>query len=130
MRRHRLPGGTAGNCRGGRRHRGRPRRVDRAARVAGAGMTFTDLLRLTVFLAGAEASALGAVTALSASQKDDTTTLLVAGGWWLAAAAIGLYLGRREAAADALRDALSAARTSVSLPADTPARTAAGRLWP
>ena len=93
-------------------------------------MPFTDLLRLTVFLAGAESTALGAVTILSAGAKDDTLTLLVAAGWWPIAVAIGLYLGRRSRAADGVRDVLAAARTATSLPDENPGRIAVERLWP
>jgi hypothetical protein len=93
-------------------------------------MPFTDLLRLTVFLAGAEATALGAVTVLSAGAKDDTLTLLVAAGWWPVAVAIGLYLGRRSRAAEGVRSALASARTATSLPEESPARIAIERLWP
>jgi hypothetical protein len=93
-------------------------------------MPFTDLLRLTVFLAGAEATALGAVTIISAAGMDDTLTLLVATGWWPISVAIGLYLGRRSRAADGVRDVLGAARTATSLPDETPARIAIERLWP
>lgn len=93
-------------------------------------MPYTDLLRLTVFLTGAEATALGAITALAADRNGDTTSILVAAAWWLIALAIGLYLGRPERAADGVRDALSRARTATSLPPDTPARIATGRLWP
>jgi hypothetical protein len=93
-------------------------------------MPFTDLLRLTVFLAGGEATALGAVTVLSAADKDETLTLLVAAAWWPVAVAVGLYLGRRSRAADGVRDVLGAARTATSLPDDSPGRIAAARLWP
>jgi hypothetical protein len=93
-------------------------------------MPFTDLLRLTVFLAGAESTALGAVTILSAGAKDDTLTLLVAAGWWPIAVAIGLYLGRRSRAADGVRDVLAAAHTTTSLPNENPGRIAVERLWP
>jgi hypothetical protein len=93
-------------------------------------MPFTDLLRLTVFLAGGEATALGAVTVLAAGREDDTLTLLVAAGWWTASVAIGLYLGRPSRAADGVRDALAGARTEVSLPDETPGRIAVERLWP
>jgi hypothetical protein len=91
---------------------------------------FTDLLRLTVFLAGGEATALGAVTAISAGAKQDTVTLIVAAGWWPIAVAIGLYLGRRSRAGDGVRDVLAAARTATSLPDETAARIAVERLWP
>jgi hypothetical protein len=91
---------------------------------------YTDLLRLTVFLTGAEATVLGAIAALSASQKEDTITLLVAAVWWIAAVAIGLWLGRPARAADGVRDALARARTATSLPPESPGRIATGRLWP
>jgi hypothetical protein len=91
---------------------------------------YTDLLRITVFLTGAEATALGAVTALGANRTGDATAILVAAGWWLVSLAIGLYLGRPSRAADDVRDALARARTATSLPHDTPARIAFGRLWP
>ena len=93
-------------------------------------MSFTDLLRLTVFLTGAEATALAAVTILSAGASDDTLTLLVAAGWWPVAMAIGLYLGRRSRAADGVRDILASARTATSLPQEAPGRIAVERLWP
>jgi hypothetical protein len=93
-------------------------------------MPFTDLLRLTVFLTAGEATALAAVTILSAAGMDDTLTLFVAAGWWPAAVAIGLYLGRSSRAADGVRDVLGAARTATSLPDEAPARIAFERLWP
>jgi hypothetical protein len=91
---------------------------------------YTDLLRVTVFVTGAEATALGAITAVGANRDGDTTAVLVAVVWWLAALAIGIYLGRPARAADDVRDALSRARTATSLPQESPARIAAGRLWP
>ena len=93
-------------------------------------MPYTDLLRTTVFLAGAEATALAAVTAYSAGGADDTTAFLVAAAWWLVALVLGLWLGRPAAAADGVRDALARARTATSLPQETPARIAFVRLWP
>jgi hypothetical protein len=91
---------------------------------------YTDLLRTTVFLTGAEATALGAITAIAAGRDQDTRTVLVAAVWWLAALLVGLYLGRPERAAEGVRDALARARTATSLPDETPARIAVGRLWP
>jgi hypothetical protein len=91
---------------------------------------YTDLLRLSVFVTAAEATALGAIAALAAGREATETTLLVAGGWWLVAMLIGLYLGRPQRAADGVREALTEARTATSLPADTPSRIALGRLWP
>jgi len=93
-------------------------------------MPFTDLLRVTVFITGAEATVLGAITAIGANREGDTTTIFVAAGWWLISLAIGLYLGRPSRAAEDMRDPLARARTATSLPSDTAARIAVGRLWP
>jgi hypothetical protein len=93
-------------------------------------LPYTDLLRVTVFLTAAEATALGAIGALAAGRDNDTTTLLVAAAWWLASLAIGVYLGRPSRAGEDVRDALARARTATSLPADSPSRIALGRLWP
>ena len=93
-------------------------------------MPYTDLLRVTVLLTGAEATALAAITAVVSNRDSDTTTLLVAAVWWLAALAIGFYLGRPSRAADELRGALARARTATSLPPETPSRIAIARLWP
>ena len=70
-------------------------------------MPYTDLLRVTVFLTGAEATALGAITAIGANREGDTTTILVAAVWWLISLGIGFYLGRPARAADDVRDALA-----------------------
>ncbi|HSR94019.1 MAG TPA: hypothetical protein VLK56_04060 [Solirubrobacterales bacterium] len=93
-------------------------------------MPYTDLLRITVFLTGAEATALGAITALAAGRDADTRTVIVAAAWWSIALVLGMYLGRPAGAADGVRDALARARTATSLPEESPARIAAIRLWP
>src|SRR5215203_4710812 len=93
-------------------------------------MPFADLLRITVFLAAGEATALGAITALAAGRSEDTTTVMVAAAWWIVALAIGLYLGRASRAAQGVRSALAQARTATSLPAEPPGRVAVARLWP
>ena len=93
-------------------------------------MPYTDLLRVTVFLTGAEATALGAIAAIGANRDGSTATILLAAAWWLASLGIGVYLGRPGRAAAAVRDALARARTATSLPPDTPARITAVRLWP
>jgi hypothetical protein len=93
-------------------------------------MAYSDLIRVTVLLTGAEATALAAVASISANRSTDTTTLAIAATWWLIAVAVGFFLGRPGRAADALRDTLARARTATSLPPETPARIAFGRLWP
>jgi hypothetical protein len=93
-------------------------------------MPFTDLLRVTVLLTGAEATALAAVTAVATNRDSDSRTLAVAAAWWLIALLIGFYLGRPGRATEALRNTLSRARTATSLPVESPARIAIERLWP
>lgn len=93
-------------------------------------MPYTDLLRASVFITAAEATALGAITAVAANRDGDTLVALFAAGWWLLALAIGAYLGRPHRAADDVRDALARARTATSLPDHSPARIALTRLWP
>jgi hypothetical protein len=91
---------------------------------------YTDLLRLTVFLTAAEATALGAISAIGAGRDSDGTTVLVAAAWWLISLAIGVYLGRPSRARDGVREALAQARTATSLPQEESNRIAIGRLWP
>ncbi|HEY2716824.1 MAG TPA: hypothetical protein VGI73_11460 [Solirubrobacterales bacterium] len=93
-------------------------------------MPFTDLLRTSVFITGAEATALGAITAIVVGRDNDSTTLFVAVAWWLVAVALGFWLGRPARAAEDMRDVLARAKTATSLPSQSPARIAAGRLWP
>ena len=94
-------------------------------------MPYTDLLRITVFLTGAEATALGAITALAAGRDNDTTTVA----------------RRRRLVADRARPrhvpgaAVRAPPTASATPSPGPAppprcprtspgRIVAGRLWP
>ena len=93
-------------------------------------MQFCDLLRMTVLLAGGSATALAAITAISANADNDTRTLIVAAVWWTAAIVIGLIGGRASRAADAMRPLLAEARTTPTLPTDNPNRVALARLWP
>jgi hypothetical protein len=93
-------------------------------------MPYTDLLRITVFLTAAEATALGAITAIGADRTGAEGVIVIAAAWWLASLAIGIYLGRPGRVSGDMRDALARARTATSLPSETPARIAAGRLWP
>jgi hypothetical protein len=91
---------------------------------------YTDLLRTSVFITGAEATALGAITAIAVSRDDDSTTLFVALAWWIVAVAIGFWLGRPARAAEDMRNVLANAKTATSLPSQSPGRIAVGRLWP
>ncbi len=93
-------------------------------------MPYTDLLRVTVLITGAEATALGAITAISANREGDATLLLLAAAWWLVSLGIGLFLGRPARAVEDMRDPLARARTATQLPSENPTRIAVGRLWP
>ena len=93
-------------------------------------MLFVDLLRLTVLLIGAAATALGAVTAVAASQDSAQSTLILAGAWWALAIVLGLVLGSSSRAGEAMSRALASARTATSLPTESPGRIAVLRLWP
>jgi len=93
-------------------------------------MPYTDLLRASVFITAAEATALGAITAVAANREGEAWIVVVAGVWWLLSLAIGFYLSRPRRAADDVRDALARARTATSLPDTSPARIAFVRLWP
>jgi len=91
---------------------------------------YTDLLRVSVLVTAAEATVLGAITAVSANRHEDTLVVFVAAAWWLLSLVIGIYLSRPTRAADDVRDALTRARTATSLPKEGPARIALERLWP
>ena len=93
-------------------------------------MPYTDLLRATVFLTGAEATVLGAISAIALGGEPSGTTVIVALAWWAIALIIGFWLGRPERAREDMRDPLARARTATSLPSQAPARIAVGRLWP
>lgn len=93
-------------------------------------MPYTDLLRVSVFITAAEATVLGAITAVAANREGDSTIVFVAAAWWLIALAIGVYLSRPRRAAEDVREALARARTATSLPDQSPARIAFMRLWP
>jgi hypothetical protein len=93
-------------------------------------MLFVDLLRLTVLLIGAAATALGVVTVVAANQDADNAVLILAGVWWLLAGGIGVALGSSRRAGEAMTRALASARTATSLPTQSSGRIAFARLWP
>jgi hypothetical protein len=91
---------------------------------------YSDLLRLTVFITGAEATALGAISAISVGGEPSPTTLIVTAAWWLISLILGFWLGRPERAREDMRQPLSRARTATSLPVESESRIAVQRLWP
>ena len=93
-------------------------------------MPYTDLLRVTVFITGAEATALGAISAISVGGEPSSTTVIVALAWWLISIILGTWLGRPERAREDIREPLARARMATSLPSQAPGRIAIQRLWP
>jgi hypothetical protein len=91
---------------------------------------YTDLLRVTVFLTGAEATVLGLISAISVGGEPSATTVIVAAAWWLIALILGFWMGRPDRAREDMREPLARARMATSLPSETPARIAIQRLWP
>jgi hypothetical protein len=93
-------------------------------------MQFKDLLRGTVLLVAIEATGLAIISAVTINSTGDDTLAALTLGWWLVAILGGIWIGRPSRTADALRGPLAAAKTSVQLPSESPARIALSRLWP
>ena len=93
-------------------------------------MPYTDLLRITVFITGAEATALGAISAISVGGEPSATTVIIAAAWWLISLILGFWLGRPERAREDMREPLAKARMATSLPVESANRIAVQRLWP
>ncbi len=93
-------------------------------------MPYTELLRFTVVVTGAEATALGAISAISVGGEPSGTTVIVALAWWAISLILGFWLGRPDRAREDMRAPLARAKTATSLPSESPARIAIERLWP
>jgi hypothetical protein len=93
-------------------------------------MLFVDLLRMMVLLVAGVATVLGAITVLLANQDADYGALEIAVAWWIVATVLGIVLGRSPRAGEAMTRALAGARTTTSLPHESPGRIAFLRLWP
>jgi hypothetical protein len=91
---------------------------------------FVDFLRTTVLLSAGAATALAAITVLSASTKANTRLDEFAVGWWLIAAMIGIRIGARGHTSPPIARLLAAARASSSLPEQQPGLILINRLWP
>lgn len=93
-------------------------------------MRFTDFLKTTVLLTAGEATALGAVTVVSAASKGDIVTLVFSLAWWSVAAVIGAWTGRRIATTTRIALLLAEAKPYPALPELRPATILVNRLWP
>ena len=93
-------------------------------------MRFTDFLKATVLISAGAATALAAVTVVSASADFEYTLVFFSAVWWLAAGVIGAWLGRRAETSPPIARLLATARTSPALPELQPGRILLNRLWP
>ena len=93
-------------------------------------MPYTELLRFTVVVTAAEATILGAISAVSVGGEPGATTVIVALAWWLISLILGFWLGRPERAREDMRDVLAKAKMATLLPSQSPTRIALQRLWP
>ncbi|HKJ36519.1 MAG TPA: hypothetical protein VKA36_08135 [Solirubrobacterales bacterium] len=93
-------------------------------------MQYKDLLRGTVLLAAVEATALGAISGIAINNEADDLLAALALAWWVIAIGVGIYLGRADRTAEALRDTLASAKTATQLPSESPASIGLARLWP
>jgi hypothetical protein len=92
---------------------------------------FSEFLRTTVTVCAGAASALAAVTVISAAAGRGSDVLApVAVGWWVVCSVAGLWLGRRAETSPPIASLLASARTGRSLPELNPALTLLNRLWP
>jgi hypothetical protein len=90
-------------------------------------MRFGEFLRTAVLLSLGAATALAAVTVLSASRDDDQTVVFVSLAWWTVASVLGLRLEHR--AHDQIARLMATARAQTMLPEVRPALTLVNRLW-
>ena len=93
-------------------------------------MRFVDFLRAAVLLCAGSATALAAITVISASSADDSVLVAFIVGWWLVAAAIGTWLGRRAQTNSPIARLLASAKSSASLPEQRPGSLLLNRMWP
>ena len=92
-------------------------------------MRLVDFLRTAVLLFGGAATALAVVSIAGATADDDRTLLYVALTWWALAGIVGLWLGRRSAAAAGIRRLMATARATSTLPELEPGSVVFHRLW-
>lgn len=93
-------------------------------------MTYSDLLRVTVLLSAAVATALGTVAVILIGRDPEPLAAIVGGAWWLIAALAGFVVGRSSDPSPDLTRVLAGARMATSLPSQGETRIALIRLWP
>ncbi len=93
-------------------------------------MRFTDLLRTTILLSAAAATALALVTLGAATADRAETIVWLSAGWWVIAALLGSYLGRHHDATPPIARLLADSKAATMMPEHRPGATILNRLWP
>jgi hypothetical protein len=88
---------------------------------------FGEFLRAAVLLSAGSATALAAITVISASQELDPAVVFVSVAWWAIATLLGVRLEPR--AHDQIARLMAEARAQTTLPEVRPALTIVNRLW-
>jgi len=91
---------------------------------------FTELLRTTVLLSAAAASALALVTVGAATLDAADDVVWVSAAWWTIASMIGTFLGRHHDASPPIARLLAESRAATMMPEVRPGATVVNRLWP
>ncbi len=94
-------------------------------------MRFVDFLRSAVLLCAGSATALAAVTVVSAGSTEAGDLLvLVVAGWWFVAVLIGAWLGRAALTNSPIARLLASAKSTASLPEQRAGALLLNRMWP
>ena len=93
-------------------------------------MLLCDLIRITVLLVAAVATALVVVTIAAISGENNVPVLVLSAVWWPGAAMIGMVLGRYERTYANVAAALARAKPASVFPTAGPWRIVLARLWP
>jgi hypothetical protein len=93
-------------------------------------MRFVDFLRAAVLLCAGSATVLATITVIGASAEQDSVLVGFIVGWWVLAAMIGTWLGRRAETNSPIARLLASAKSTNSLPEQSPSRLLLNRLWP
>src|SRR5271155_5437713 len=93
-------------------------------------MSFADFIKTTVVLCAGAATALAAVTVLSAAAKHDPSVATLPFAWWAISSLLGFYLGGRGRSLPAIARLLASAKAISNVPEPRPGLIMIARLWP
>lgn len=93
-------------------------------------MRYVDLLRATVLLYAASATALAVATIAAAIPDVDLTLIYFSAAWWALASGIGMWNGYQAEPTRAIGRMLVEAQAITTLPELEPSATLFNRLWP